>query len=182
MFDWLGSRLPARRLVVVDESGVELGAPSRMARSMRGTRAHVEAPVRGKRMSMVGAVRLEGLVDLQLFDGHSDTQLFEHWVCYHLAPKLRSGDIVLMDNSSIHKSEATKAAIEAAGAELLFLPPYSPEYSPIESFWGKLKELTRRLAARTTDMMVKAAAEALMAITDQDMRAWFKHCGWNQLD
>jgi transposase len=74
-------------------------------------------------MSMVGAVRLEGLVDLQLFDGHSDTQLFEHWVGHHLAPKLRRGDIVLMDNSSIHKSEATKAAIEAAGAELLFLPP-----------------------------------------------------------
>lgn len=168
------------RLVFVDESGVELGAPPRMARSQSGTRAWIQAPARGKRLSMVGAIRLGELVDLQVYEGTTDGVVFLHWVQHHLAPRLHPGDIVLLDNLSIHHRDGVDAAIRAAGAELLFLPAYSPDFSPIEPFWGKLKALARRVGARTRDAMEDALAEALDRITPADFSAWFGHCGWVQ--
>ncbi len=110
--------------------------------------------------------------------GAVDTVAFEAYIEQCLVPELHPGQIVLMDNLSSHKSAAIQAAIEGAGCRLLFLPPYSPDYSPIEPALSKIKAFLRRSAARTQDALDQAIADALQGVTAQDARGWFAHCGY----
>lgn len=128
---------------------------------------------------MISSIRLDGHTACLTLEGATDTEVFRTYVREVLCPTLRPGDIVIMDNLSPHKSEPTLALIEAAGAHVEFLPPYSPDLNPIEKMWSKLKSLLRTAEARTPCELVTAIGAALAAITAQDALHWFASCGYN---
>jgi transposase len=111
-------------------------------------------------------------------EGSTDTPVFFTFVQKILAPVLRPGQIVMMDNLSSHKGKGVKEVIEAVGATLEYLPSYSPDLSPLEECWSKFKELLRTKAARTRELLDQALTEAFELITPQNARGWFAHCGY----
>jgi transposase len=108
----------------------------------------------------------------------TDGDVFLAYLEQVLCPKLQAGDVVVMDNLSAHKVEGVRQLIESSGAELLYLPPYSPDFNPIEKAWSKLKQLLRAAKARSTEVLEQAVAEVLKAITAENAVAWFRHCGY----
>jgi len=122
---------------------------------------------------MIASIRLDGTSACLTLAGATDTEVFRTYVREVLCPTLRVGDIVVMDNLSPHKSEATLALIRQAGAEVLFLPAYSPDFNPIEKMWSKLKSWLRRVEARTPEALVEAIGQALAHVTAQDALHWF---------
>jgi transposase len=129
-------------------------------------------------MTMIGAVALDGWRGFITVDAATDGDVFLAYVTQELVPQLRPGDIVVMDNLNSHKGPDVIAAIHAAGAEVLFLPPYSPDLNPIEKAWGKLKEILRRLPTLTRDAFDQAVAYAMDCISTADLRAWTLFCGY----
>jgi len=113
-----------------------------------------------------------------LIEGSLNGAFFDRWVVSSLAPKLQEGEIVLMDNLSVHLSQAAQAAIKKRGATVIFLPAYSPDLSPIELAFAKIKEYLRSVKARTKELLMKAIEKALDAITAVEAKAWFAHCGY----
>ena len=111
-------------------------------------------------------------------DGATSAEVFREYVRQILVPTLRPGDIVVLDNLSAHKDKEAIATIESAGAEVWFLPPYSPDFNPIERMWSKIKEFLRAAKARTCDALLTAIANALKTITAQDAQGWFESCGY----
>ena len=111
-------------------------------------------------------------------EGATDGFAFEAYVEHLLAPTLKAGQIVVMDNLSVHKSKRAKRLIEEAEAELLFLPPYSPEYNPIEEAFSKIKGILRAVGARTREALLAATGQALDAVSSQDIAGWLAHCGY----
>lgn len=151
----------------------------RSARTPRGERAYGYVPRNyGTRTTLIVALSPAGMGAAMTLAGAVDTVAFEAYVEQCLVPALRPGQIVLMDNLSSHKSLATQAAIEGAGCRLLFLPAYSPDYSPIEQALSKVKAYLRQRAARTQEALDQAIADALEAVTAQDAHGWFAHCGY----
>jgi len=128
---------------------------------------------------MISSIRLDGTTACMTLEGATDTEVFRAYVREVLCPTLRPGDIVIMDNLSPHKSEATIALIEAAGATVEFLPPYSPDLNPIEKMWSKVKSLLRSAEARTPAQLITAIAAALSRITALDALGWFASCGYS---
>jgi len=128
---------------------------------------------------MIGAVRLDGTTAAMVIEGATDTEVFRAYVRKVLLPALRPGDIVVMDNLTPHKSEPTIARIEAAGAQALFLPPYSPDLNPIELMWSKVKAALRAAEARSYQELLSAVASAFQSVSSSDTRNWFAHCGYN---
>lgn len=129
---------------------------------------------------MISAIRLEGVVTAMVTKGATNTLVFHGFVEHFLAPVLREGDIVVMDNLSSHKARCVVEAIEAVGAEVWYLPPYSPDFNPIEQMWSKVKNHLRGLAARTKPTLLTAIAKALNTVTQADAAGWFDHAGyWN---
>jgi len=128
---------------------------------------------------MIASIRLDGSTACLTLSGATDTEVFRTYVREVLCPTLRTGDIVVMDNLTPHKSEATLALIRQAGAEVLFLPAYSPDLNPIEKMWSKLKNWLRRLEARTPEDLVQAIGQALAQVTPQDALHWFASCGYS---
>jgi transposase len=122
---------------------------------------------------------MDGTTATMVIEGATDTEVFRAYISEVLVPTLRAGDIVVMDNLAPHKSEPTIALIEAAGAQALFLPPYSPDLNPIELMWSKVKASLRASEARSYDELIAALASALDSISDSDTRNWFAHCGYN---
>jgi transposase len=112
-------------------------------------------------------------------EGTTDTDVFQAYVRYVLCPTLRPGDVVIMDNLSPHKSELTHSWIAQAGAQVLFLPAYSPDLNPIEKMWSKVKACLRTAEARTQTALVQAVAAALKSVTPQDALHWFASCGYS---
>lgn len=166
-------------LVFVDESGSHISMAPLYAWAPRGERASGSVPRnRGHNTTMVGAFSLQGMQTLMTVEGAADGAAFEVFVEHFLLPTLRPGQIVIMDNLSIHKGKPVRALIEGCGCQLLFLPSYSPDFSPIEQAWSKLKERLRRLGARTREALQDAIAQALDLITAQDAPGWFRHCGY----
>jgi transposase len=164
-------------LIFVDESGVNLAFIRSHARSESGSRARGSVPPRGKNISLVSAVSLQGLLAQVAFVGSIDTQTFEEeFVALHLLPKLWKGAYVIMDNCKIHKGDEIERLIREAGAHLIYLPPYSPDFSPIENCWSKLKTILRTIGARTRPDLKKAIEDAFAQITLDNFRAWFAHC------
>jgi len=128
---------------------------------------------------MMAALRLDGQTACMTLEGTTDTASFRAYVAVVLLPMLRPGDLVVMDNLSPHKSDPTLALISAAGAQILFLPPYSPDLNPIEKMWSKVKALLRSAQARTTAELVAAIGQALAQVTAKDALGWFASCGYS---
>jgi MFS family permease len=174
------SRFDPARLIFLDESGAKTNLTRLRARSQRGERAHASCPAgHWQTMTMISSIRLDGSTACMALEGTTDTETFGAYVRAVLVPTLRPGDIVIMDNLSPHKSEPTLAMIAAAGAEALFLPPYSPDFNPIEKMWSKIKALLRSAEARTVAELISAIGQALKKITPQDALGWFTSCGYS---
>jgi transposase len=133
---------------------------------------------RGKNTTLVAALTSEGVHVPWLIDGAMDTLTFTWYITEQLAPTLRPGQVVVLDNLSVHKAASIRQALAARGCELLFLPPYSPDFTPIEQAFSKLKAILRRLGARTREALPEAVRVALDAITPADAVAWFTHAGY----
>ncbi len=128
---------------------------------------------------MLCAMRLDGSTACMAIDGATDTEVFRAYVERVLCPTLRAGDMVVMDNLSPHKSQATLSLVKQAGAEVIFLPAYSPDLNPIENMWSKVKTHLRSAEARTEPELIQAIGAALKTITRQDATNWFAHCGYS---
>jgi transposase len=167
----------AKDLVFLDESGVNLALVRLFARSPRGQRAHGQRPhKRGRNVSILSAISLQGVIVQLPLLGAVDGLLFEAFIAQKLVPKLWSGACVIMDNCSIHKGVTVESLIQAAGATVIYLPPYSPEFSPIENCLSKIKSLLRSIAAGTYPDLVKAIQEAFAQVSLEDLQGWFTHC------
>jgi transposase len=127
---------------------------------------------------MISSIRLDGSTACMALEGTTDTESFRAYVQAVLVPTLQPGDIVVMDNLSPHKSDPTLALINQAGAEVLFLPAYSPDLNPIELMWSKVKSWLRGAEARTHAELIAAIGQALVRVTPQDALNWFAHCGY----
>ena len=129
--------------------------------------------------TMISSIRLDGTTACMALDGTTDTESFRAYVSQVLLPTLRPGDLVIMDNLSPHKSDPTLALIINAGAQVLFLPAYSPDLNPIEKMWSKIKSLLRTAEARTPADLITAIGQALAKVTSQDALGWFVSCGYS---
>ena len=172
-----------RDLVFVDESGVDTRLVRRYARAAPGERALGHAPVgRSARLTITGALALDGLWAPMSSPAAMNTDLFLSYVDQVLIPELvqkKPNAVVVLDNLKPHRAMEVREKLEAAGLGLLYLPPYSPDFAPIEQAWSKLKTLLRTAAARTRDALEAALAEALDRITAADAHGWFAHCGYD---
>lgn len=170
-------RLDAKRLIFLDEAGVDASMTPTHGWGPKGRRVEGSAPKSWSTTTVVSAMGLDGIRGSLAFPGAMDEPAFRTYVEHVLAPNLRPGDLVVMDNLRVHDSRAAEAAVEHAGAREVRLPPYSPDYNPIEEMWSKLKARLRRTAARTTPALYQAIADALDHITTEDIRGWFRHSG-----
>ena len=163
----------------LDESGALTNLVRSCGRSDCGERCVGFAPQGHRKvMTAVAAVRLDGLTAPFTIDCPMDGEVFGVYVERVLLPTLRAGDVVVMDNLTAHKRPQIKQMIEAAGASVLYLPPYSPDFNPIEMIWSKVKVLLRTIAARTIDALHDAFGKAFAAVTPRDILACFRHCGY----
>jgi transposase len=169
--------LDPRRLVFVDETGAHTAMTRTYGRAPRGRRVQGSAPGHWNSMTLSCGLRLSGVVAPLAFEGAIDAATFESYIKHQLGPCLRRGDVVVWDNLKPHESAGARRAVEGAGARLLPLPPYSPDYSPIEEMYSKIKGILRTAAARTTEAVYDALGVALRAVHPSDIRGWFKHCG-----
>jgi transposase len=168
----------AKQLVVVDECGSNIALPPLYARAPKGQRARDSVPGnRGKNTTLIASLSLEGMGTSMIIEGAAKGAAFEAYVEHMLVPSLQKGQIVVMDNLRVHKSARVRQLIEEKGCELRFLPAYSPDLSPIEEAFSKLKTALRRMKARTPEALQEAIAEALLTITSQDASGWFTPCG-----
>ncbi len=174
------TRFDPEKLVFLDESGAKTNMTRLYGRSAKGSRCHASAPCgRWESTTMISSVRVDGTTACMAVSGATNTEVFRAYVSEVLAPTLREGDIVVMDNLGAHKNKETLAIVHACGADALFLPPYSPDLNPIELMWSKIKALLRRFEARDTDELIDAIGRALDEVTPSDARNWFAHCGYN---
>lgn len=151
----------------------------RYGRAVRGCRVHDAVPRNhGRNITVLGALSCYGLDAVMTVEGAADAAVFRAYVQQVLVPTLKPGDIVVMDNLSVHKVAGIKQAIQAAGASLIYLPPYSPDLSPIEPCWSKIKEKLRGVKARTREALDAALAKIIGRISNSDARGWFAHCGY----
>lgn len=172
-------RLSPRRLLFLDESGVNLAMTRRYGRAPRGERAVGSAPQNyGSGVTLVAALDARGVRAAMSVEGPTDTLVLVSFIREVLAPRLRRGDVLVMDNLSVHKTLSVREAVGRAGARLLYLPPYSPDLSPIERCWSKLKAHLRKLGARTREALGGALREAFGTVTEQDAKNWFRHSGY----
>ncbi len=173
------AHLDPGRLVFVDECGSNVGLAPLRARAPKGERAFGKAPRnRGKNTTLLASMSAGGMGPSLAVEGGTTKAVFEGYVELVLAPSLCPGQVVVMDNLSAHRGEVVRELVEARGCEVLFLPSYSPDFSPIEEAFSKLKALLRREKARTKEALVEALGRALDAITLKDARGWFAHCGY----
>ncbi len=171
--------LDPNRLVFVDESGFRLGSPPRHGWAPRG-KDSAGYGVHGKweMVTMLGAIALDGFRGFMTIDAGTGTDVFQAFVTHELVPNLRANDVVVMDNLSAHKGAEVRRLIEAAGCELIFTPPYSPEFNPIEEAWAKLKDIIRRAETRTRDAFDSAVANAIHQVQKADISGWFNYAGY----
>ena len=167
------------RLIFVDEMGANTSLSPLRAWSRRGERAHCSVPRnRGKNTTLLSSMSVEGMGPSMAVEGTTDREVFESYLQEVLAPSLRRDQIVVMDNLSAHKGERVRELVESTGCKLLYLPPYSPDLNPIEEAFSKIKGILRKAEARSREALVKAMGRALDAITLQDARGFFDHCGY----
>jgi transposase len=168
-----------QKLVFIDESGATTSMTRTRGRARRGERVTGAVPQgHWKVLTMLGALRASGIAAASSVLSATDGEIFRLFVTEALVPVLRRGDVVVMDNLGAHKVSGVCEAIEQAGARVLYLPPYSPDFSPIEPCWSKVKEAMRSAAARTPERLGEAASDAFKNVSRNDARGWFDHCGY----
>lgn len=175
--------LNARNFVFLDESGSSIALTRLYARAPKGKRAIGSLPRnRRKNITLLASLSPSGIGETMLIEGAANTEIFEIYVEQFLVPSLKEGQIVIMDNLSIHKGQKVRELIEARGCQLVFLPAYSPDFSPIEEAFSKIKAVLRKIGARTHEALQQAIAEALLTVTTTDALGWFRHCGYRLAD
>jgi len=177
----LGAKVDPKRLVFVDEMGTNTSLSVLRAWSRRGQRAHCSVPRnRGPNTTLLSSMTTEGMGPSLAVEGTTTTGVvFEAYVERVLSPMLCPGQIVVMDNLSAHKGERVRELIEARGCEVLYLPPYSsPDLNPIEEAFAKIKGVLRKAEARNREALIEAIGRAISAVTSQDVRGFFEHCGY----
>ena len=163
----------------MDECGTHTSMARLYARAPRGERAYGKAPRnRGPSTTLLASMTAEGMGPCLAVEGATTKAVFEAYVERVLAPSLSPGQVVILDNLAAHKGERVRQLVEARGCEVLFLPPYSPDLSPIEEGFSKIKARLRKAAALTREALVEAMGRALDAVTARDARGWFAHCGY----
>lgn len=163
----------------LDESGASTNMTRLGGRCPIGQRLVSSTPCgHWQTTTMISAVRLSGPFAPAVFDGPTDKEVFIAYVEQALIPELHTGDVVVMDNLPAHKAPVIRQKIEAAGATLLYLPPYSPDFNPIENMWSKLKQFLRKAAARSFEALCDAIAAGLQTITANDCQGFFLNCGY----
>ena len=171
--------LQSERLIFVDETSTHTAMTRRYARAPRGQRAYGRVPRNhGANLSVIGALGLRGMIATMSVDGAVDTEIFNIFVHQVLVPALQPGDVVLLDNLTVHHASTIEQAVSVGGGTVVFLPSYSPDFSPIESCWAKLKTFLRGCAPRTRAFLDEALTTALQTLSPEDFQGWFRHCGY----
>ena len=174
--------LDQRRLVFVDEMGTNTSLAPLYAWAPKGERARCEVPRnRGKNTTLLASMTAEGMGSCLAVVGSTTKAVFETYLERVLVPTLRPGQVVLMDNLASHKGQKVRELIEGRGCELLYLPPYSPDFNPIEEAFSKVKALVRKAGTRTREALVEALGAALDAVTARDARGFLEHCGYRRV-
>jgi transposase len=169
------------RLVFVDECGTHTSLAPIYGYAPRGERLRFAVPRRrGKNTTLLSSMSLEGMGPSLAVEGATTAVVFEAYVQRVLAPSLRTGQIVVMDNLGAHRPKRVRELIEQRGCELLYLPSYSPDYNPIEEAFAKVKHLLRQAAARSREALVEAIGVALSAVSAADVRGFFEHAGYHR--
>ncbi len=172
-------RLDPGCLVFVDEMGTHTSLAPVYAYAPVGQRAFFKIPRnRAKNTTLLTSLTSEGMGPSMAAEGATTARVFETYVKRLLAPSLHRGQVVVMDNLGVHRPRMVRELIEARGCELVYLPPYSPDLNPIEEALSKLKHLLRKIAARTKETLIEAIGQALAAVSAEDMRGFFTHCGY----
>ena len=174
---WLDT-IDIRNLIFIDETGINLAMTRHYGRGEGGIRVYDDRPGnKGQNITLIGAMSEVGLIATMTFPGSLNSDSFVVFIERILLPQLWIGAIVVMDNLPVHYAETTKALIESIGSFVKFLPPYSPDLSPIELCSSKLKEIFRSQGARTSDALDETITMAVNLITDENALNWFNHCG-----
>jgi transposase len=171
----------AERLIFVDESSTNVAFTPRYARAPRGERAYGKAPRNwGKNVTLISSITLDGMGPSLSIQGSSDTESFGFYMRNILAPRLKAGQIVIMDNLSVHRSAWVRELIEDSGCQLWLLPSYSPDFNPasLEQSFSKVKNLLRRAKSRTLQALFEATHHALSAVSREDALGYFENCGY----
>jgi transposase len=167
------------RLVFIDESSAKTNMTRLRGRARAGDRVIDRVPHgHWNSTTLLGSLRSDGRTTCMMIEGGTTREVFREYVRQVLAPSLRPGDIVIADNLSSHKDSLSEALLEACGVTLWFLPPYSPDFNPIEQLWSKVKQHLRSAKARTWEHLAEAVAEAMESISAQDAQGWFFLCGY----
>lgn len=171
--------IPPEKLIFLDESGVTTSMTRLYGRARRGRRVQEATPGgHWKILTILGAMNLDGMLATMTVEAATDSEIFLAYLDRVLCPKLQPGDVVVMDNLSSHKVPGVRDLLRQRGAELLYLPPYSPDLNPIEKAWAKLKQLLRAAKARSADTLDQAITNALPNITPNNATAWFRLCNY----
>lgn len=167
------------RLRFLDEAGATTILTRLYARAVGGQRTNEAVPRNyGKSTSMIATLGVEGAEAVMTIEGSVDTIVFNEYCEQVLRPTLKEGDVIVLDNLSAHRASRIEAIAKECGARVIWLPPYSPDFSPIELMWSKVKTYLRKVKARTQEALEKAIVVALQTITISDCRNWFRHCGY----
>ena len=178
----VAEEIDARRLVFVDEMGTNAALSPLYAWARKGQRAYSSVPRnRGANTTLLASMSVEGMGPCLTVAGSTIATVFEAYVERVLCPSLKSGQVVVMDNLSAHKGERVKQLIERQGCELLYLPPYSPDFNPIEEAFSKVKHILRKAESRMREALVEAIGAAISTVTAKDARGCFEHCGYGML-
>lgn len=166
-------------LVFLDESSVNLAYTRLYGRSIIGTRINEGIKdVRFQRQSILSTIRMNGEQTPFIFDGTLNKELFANYLEHQLAPTLKPNDVVILDNCSVHHAKLVSETLIKCGITVLFLPPYSPDFNPIELMWAYVKKILKKLKARTYDKLISAIDKALSSVSTDLISAWIKHCGY----
>ncbi len=175
----VAEKIVAQRLVFVDECGTHTSLAPLYGYAPRGQRLRLSVPrKRGKNTTLLSSMTLSGMGPSLAVEGASTALVFEAYVEKVLAPSLRKGQIVLMDNLSAHQPKRVRELIEQQGCELIYLPSYSPDYNPIEEAFAKIKSLLRKVAARSKEALIEAIGGALSSVTAANARGFYEHAGY----
>jgi transposase len=177
----IAQRPDVARFHFLDETGLRLDYTRRYGRARGGRRVGGAVPLRrpARSLTLIGALSVRGLHGVQVLEGALNQHSFALYIARILAPQLRRGDVLVLDNLRVHHLTGLREWLAQRGIEVLFLPPYSPDFTPIEQAWSKLKTKLRQAQARTREALEEALHTAIDWITGPDAKAWFNHCGYH---
>src|SRR5215204_675140 len=167
------------QLIFLDEAGAHLAMSRDCGRIIQGKRLVCPNPYfRGSKYSIMSAISIKEITAALYTEGSVNGEIFLHFIENNVAPKLKVGQWLIMDNVSFHKVKGIKEIVENMGAKIFYLPPYSPDLSPIENMWSKIKTDLRRLAARCSESFQAAMQKAFLSVNQSDLEGWYNHCGY----